>query len=188
MPLLWHNLSYLITELISLIFSTEGSSSYTIRVAAESLNNLISHTYLYVVKEISEIISTLSPISANTIVKDFFNRYIIYLGVVKRTYYPDDDPDANILTKVAFIGKFGVRNGHAYISKEQVLEDLIPQTKYNVSFLITAHTWYAICVPQMLSWFIYESTFRKNTKMKEYKQNNKIGLNMDEFKYFVSEW
>jgi len=70
---------------------------------------------------------------------------------------------------------------------KDVHEYLMYETKYNISTTINVHDWYAVCVPQMLSWFVYESTFRQNKKLRDYEKDALIGIRMVDFEYFAQE-
>ena len=63
-------------------------------------------------------------------------------------------------------------------------EEIRPQIKYyNIEDVISKKNWFTKCIPQILSWFLYYITFRKDKRCKDYK-NKFIGFSQNDYEYF----
>lgn len=169
LPIYWTNLSELLAQLASEVFTHFGKNLDALEVAVESIDKTWQYSH-YIMS--SYLNSAVFPVFADEFefpeIASFMRRYEDYdvKKLVKEIF--ELKPGENM----AYVGLVGSRrrkviDGKLYLPRVSGTDTMALQLRCKVAGMISYYTWYVYCLPQIIGKFLFWTAFREGKPLHE---------------------
>jgi len=166
-----------------------GDGSFTIQFISTAVRNIIINIHFFIVLQITDIISTDSAPRGNSPIINYFNEYIKYqtyherhLAFINKLYYSDQFVKKADFHRIGFVTKPGIYHRVVIdFASFDFMEKIEVQQRYNLDSVLRDRIWYTKCVPQIISSFLDDITFRENIPCR--KAKDFVGFCKNNYQY-----
>ncbi|ODS36219.1 hypothetical protein BEH94_05180 [Candidatus Altiarchaeales archaeon WOR_SM1_SCG] len=193
LPIFWCNLSYLLEISITEIFRHFGRNLDTLGIVSEFVKNMFHHAH-YILSKYLE--SAIFPIYAEKFghndIANFMNRFMVLdeeneVNVIMdekscvRDMLPIGENESLFEIEIGANPNKKIKTSRFYLPRDKISKNdiMMLQCRCHPSDIIDYYTWYVYCLPQVLSRFLFWTTFRDGKPIHELDYF--VGIKMDDY-------